>query len=135
MAGGRSVVRVLAVGAGVVLGAVTAFAGLLVHRQALRIGGQTLPWGLALALAASYALLRAASLSGGVPAAAGVAVGWVGVMLDLQRTRPEGDFLIAADWLGYGFVLGGTAVVVVGVVQAVSESRRTPTDRADRADR
>ncbi len=104
-------------------GAVAALAGLIVHRQALRVGGTPLPWGLGLGLATEYALLRAAAAGRGIPAALGCGGGWALVVLALQRTRPEGDFLVAADWLGYGFVFGGMLTVAVGVGQAVARYR------------
>lgn len=101
-----------------VLGAVLGLASLLVHREALRGGGVALPWGLLLGLGTTYAVITALSTtSAGVRGSAGCGVGWFLLVLAAQRSRPEGDFLVAGDWLGTSFVLGGMAVVAMAVVR------------------
>jgi len=108
----------------VALGAAVCLAGLVVHRHSLRPLGVVLPWGLLLGLATSYAVIRAANVTPiAVRGSAGCALGWLVFMLLAYRSRPEGDFLVAGDWLGAGFVLGGMAVVVLAVVRSMAEVR------------
>lgn len=119
----RALVTVAFVVAGALLGATAGLATAVVHRQTLRVSSVTVPWGLLLGLATSYTLIRALSLTGAsVRGAAGCAVGWVVMVLVLHDSRPEGDFLVASDSLGYGFVLGGVVVVAF----AVARSQATP---------
>lgn len=107
------------------LGAVLGLASLLVHREALRVAGVPLPWGLLLGLATTYAVITAlAATPAGLRGSAGCGIGWFLLVLATQRSRPEGDFLVAGDWLGTSFVLGGMAVVAVAVVRAGTRASR-----------
>lgn len=98
------------------IGAVTALCGVAVHRHVWRDPPVDLPWGVLLALATAFSVVRAAALLAGVPGRAGAFLGWVIAMLVLQRSRPEGDFLLSGDALGYVFLLGGMATVGLAVV-------------------
>jgi hypothetical protein len=107
-------VRLLAHGglvvAAVLIGAIVAVLALGVHRD----GGSGRPWGLLLAVAGSAAasvLLSVVSDSRGV--VLGYGLGWGAVVLVALTGRPEGDYLVAADALGWGFVLAGCGAVVI----------------------
>jgi len=107
-----------------VAGASTALGGFVVHRHVERQLLVDLPWGLALALVTLFAVVRAAGEVSGVHGLAASAGGWVLIALLVQSPRPEGDFLLAGDALGYGFLLGGMAVLGVAVVTGVTAERR-----------
>ncbi len=118
---------VLVVSASLLLGVGVGFAGLLAHRHAVRSDGVALPWGLVLSLATVYAVITALAVTpGGVRSAAGCGAGWLLFVLVAQRTRPEGDYLVAGDGLGIGFVLGGMVVVAAAVVRCVARASRAP---------
>lgn len=90
-----------------VLGAVVGIAGALVQSG-------WFPGGLLLALAGEAGLClggaRAAGSRGGAVAPAG---GWMIAVILLTATRPEGDFVFAAEGGSYLFLLGGMAVAVI----------------------
>jgi hypothetical protein len=91
------------------LGAAVATAALAVHRDLP-------PWGLLLALGATYAtawwLLRSTRPVGGAMYVAG----WLAVLAVALLGRPEGDYVIANDVRGWTMILGGLGLVVLGVV-------------------
>ncbi len=107
--------RQLGVGLGsAVLGAGVAGSALLVHRVGV-------PWGLLLAVATSaLGGLALAAVGAGRAGVLGYAVGWCGVVLLILAGRPEGDYLVGGDVLGWGFLLlacGGVfAATVLGIV-------------------
>ena len=108
-----------------VLGAAVAGLALLVHRSGV-------PWGLLLAVAASGAggLALVAVRRDGV---LGYAVGWFGAALLVLAGRPEGDYLVGGDLLGWGFLLLGCgAVLGVTVVGIVRTGRSTLDGRGGR---
>lgn len=94
------------------------------HRHVWRDLPVDVPWGTLLALASAFTVVRAAGLLAGVQGVVGVAVGWVVMVLVLQPARPEGDFLLAGDALGYGFLLGGLATVAAAVVTGIAAQSR-----------
>ncbi|MGH3359777.1 MAG: DUF6113 family protein [Nocardioidaceae bacterium] len=99
-----------------VVGAVLCVASLAAHRHLWTPAGIDLPWGLVLSLGATYLGVRAAGLlDGAAVGALCCAIGWVGVLLYLFGGRTEGDYLIAADWLGYSMLGGGLAAAAAGV--------------------
>ena len=105
-------------------GAVVCFAALVAHRHLWSPAGIELPWGLALSLAATYLVIRAgALLDGGPGGAICAALGWVVVFLYLFNGRPEGDYVFASDWLGYGMLLGGLVAAGAGVIVSISGPR------------
>lgn len=98
------------------VGAWVGVMGLVVHRHVWSAGGVTWPWGLALTLLTTGALVHWA---GGRMRLGGAwfAVGWSGV-LTLEQVAGSGSSLVAADWLGWTFLLGGVGVLAAVVVQA-----------------
>lgn len=102
-----------------VLGAAAAVLGLFAHRLMSPLGGVDLPWGLALSLLCAFTLVCAAGAVAGASAAACAAGGWVLCMLLALNGRPEGDYLLAADGAGQGYLWGGLATVAVGFVVAL----------------
>ena len=127
MSVGRRAVSVIAPLAAGVLGFGVALLGLLVHRDATRLASIGVPWGVALSLLTSFAVVCAAGALSGAPAAACAAAGWVGCLLFALQGRPEGDYLLAADAVGQGFVWGGLATVGVGF--AVGLRLQPPLER------
>ena len=118
--------RAVLVAAGaVLLGAVTGVAvgvlAVLVHR----VDTVGLPWGMVLAVLASPASslgLRAAGAGRRALLAYGGA--WFVAVLGLLSGRPEGDYLVAGDAVGWGFlVLAAGAVMVVTVLGVVAAPR------------
>lgn len=91
-------------------GLVTELMAAVVSRAAWRPDGLTVPWGLALAVAGSVAIVvlaRAVSRGHGFVAAGG----WVVGLAYLLAPRPQ--FVIAGDALGWGFIGLATGAVVV----------------------
>ena len=118
------VATTLALPACAALGAVVCLAGIIVHRYAVLPSGLVLPWGLVLGLATPYAVIRAVNVTPvALRGSVGFGVGWLLFMLVAHRSRPEGDFLIAGDWIGTVFVLGGMAVVALAVIRSITEAR------------
>jgi hypothetical protein len=116
--------------AAVLIGAVVGVLALGVHRD----GGSGRPWGLLLAVAGSAAasvVLSAVSESRG--AVLGYGLGWGAVVLVALAGRPEGDYLVAADALGWGFVIAGCGAVVivtaVGLLRPRAEPDLSASDR------
>jgi hypothetical protein len=105
----RLAAGLLWIATGVVVGLLT----VLVHGQW---------WGLALGLATTLAVTRA--LRRGWPRGL-FALGWVALVGAVLPTRPEGDFLIAANpqgvvLLGAGFALIVAVLVTVGTPRAAA---------------
>ncbi|MFF7792360.1 DUF6113 family protein [Streptomyces sp. NPDC007991] len=89
------------------LGAVIGAAGALVQPA-------WFPGGLLLALAGEAGLvLGAARITRGRAGGVAAAAGWLLSVVLLTASRPEGDFLFAADGGSYLFLLGGIAVAVI----------------------
>ncbi|MEU9356023.1 DUF6113 family protein [Streptomyces griseoloalbus] len=89
------------------LGALAGVAGALVQPA-------WFPGGLLLALAGEAGLvLGAARLMRSRAGGGAVAGGWMLVVILLTASRPEGDFLFAADGGSYLFLLGGIGVAVI----------------------
>lgn len=105
-------------------GALVCVASLVAYRHLWRVGEVPLPWGLLLAVVATYFGVRAAALLDGTAAGAlWCAVGWVVVLFYLFNGRTEGDYLLAADWLGYAMILGGLLAAGAGVLVSMGGPR------------
>ena len=115
------VVMVALTAAIAVVSAGVAVLATLVSRLAWRPGAVALPWGLVLSIAASAGavlLARALARQHGFAAAAGWIVG-AGLVLG---GRPEGDYLLAQDWLGITFLV----VAPVVVIGSAASAEQTP---------
>ena len=99
----------------VVLGGYVGVVGAVVHRHSWRSLGVEWPWGLLLAIVATYAVVLAADRVMQV-GGAWFGLGW-GIVLLAQQFSPGGSFLIARDWLGLSFTIGCLGAIVVGVVR------------------
>ncbi len=111
-----------------VLGAAASVLGLFAHRVDSPLGGVELPWGLALSLLCVFTLVCAAGALTGASSAACAAGGWVLCLLLALNGRPEGDYLLAADRIGQGYLWGGLATVAVAFVVALR--LEPPADRS-----
>lgn len=106
-----------------VLGLVVGLHGAVVHRLGSTAAGVEIPWGLLLALATTGLVAWAASAW--VPVgAAWFGLGWT-LALVAQQSLGSGSYLVAGDGLGWTFMAGGLAVVVV--VAARLSPRARPT--------
>lgn len=97
------------------LGAVVAVLALAVHRDATRLFDLLVPWGLVLAVLGSVLpSLAITGLGTGRTPVGAYGGGWCLVVLVLLGGREEGDYLVAADGRGWGFlVIASLGVVVV----------------------
>ncbi|HLL07148.1 MAG TPA: DUF6113 family protein [Nocardioidaceae bacterium] len=121
-----AVARGLGLLAAVVVGSVLALVAVALHRMVWRSEAISLPWGLALGVAASVLCgLAAGLLLGRRAGTLALAAGWVLTVYWLLRGRPEGDYLVAGDALGWGFLATGVAAMAV-LVGASLTSRRPP---------
>ena len=113
--------------ASVVLGAVSCLAGAVVHREAVFAGGYAvLPYGLVLAVATTWSVGKAMRDVFGAAGGLSVVVGWLAALSWLLLGRPEGDFVVANDFLGWGLLAGG--VIVLGWLVASSVARTGDRD-------
>ncbi|MFD4420817.1 hypothetical protein ACFWN7_04835 [Agromyces sp. NPDC058484] len=86
------------------------------HRNELRIGDVVIPWGLVAALIGVLALLVGLRLvAGGRLAAAGAAIGVVGVVALLTLPGLGGSVLVAGDVTGTVWAVGPALIAVLVV--------------------
>ncbi|MDH6135059.1 hypothetical protein P3T37_004469 [Kitasatospora sp. MAA4] len=79
------------------------------------------PWGLLIALAANLALFYGGLRLTGTKLGAGVPlIGWFLMLLILMAPRPEGDFVLAAGFDSYAYLLIGA---LTGVICATLPTR------------
>lgn len=97
------------------LGLYVCVLGAVVHRHVWVVGGIEWPWGAVLATAATYVVALAAGLVVRL-GAAWFALGWAVGLLALQWS-PGGSYLVATDWLGWGFTVSSLGVVVLAVLK------------------
>ena len=110
---------------GMVYGAVATIG----HRNEIRIGDFTIPWGLAAALVGVLALLLGLRLiAGGRLTAAGAAVGIVGTVALLTLPGRGGSVLVAGDVVGTVWAVA-PALIAVLVVAWPSLPVRRPAAR------
>lgn len=111
------VMRAAGLVAAAAVGSALAVLASVLHRMVWRSSSLTLPWGLALGVAASVlGGIAAGVLLGRRAGTLTLATGWVLTLYWLLRGRPEGDYLVAADPLGWGFLAAsvGAMAVLVG---------------------
>ena len=97
------------------VGAATAVATVAVHQ---------LVWGFALALAAVAVAVSA--LPPGWWSRLAFVTGWVVMVGWLTVPRTEGDYLISQDWQGYGVLVFGMVLLVVGLATLPRPARPAP---------
>jgi hypothetical protein len=115
---------VLGLVATAVLGAALALLAADLHRMVWRSAELTLPWGIVLGVTASVACAVAAGvLLGRRAGTLALAAGWLVTLFLLLRGRPEGDYVVASDALGWGFLVAGVATMAV-LVGATLAARR-----------
>lgn len=92
-----------------VVGLSVCLAAVLAHRSSP-------PWGLVLVLVTSFAV-PGRLLASRFPRTAGTyAVGWLAALVHVLRGRPEGDYLLSSDALGYTLLATGLVMFAVGLV-------------------
>lgn len=93
------------------VGAAVGCGSVVVHR----IDVLQLPAGLLLALCTSFALAFALRTSDVPQLATSYALGWLVLFGTVLAGRPEGDYAIASDPVGYTLIVAAFAMVVVAV--------------------
>ncbi len=99
----------------VLLGGFVGLAGAVVHRHQSELLGVVWPWGLMLALMAAAAVAMAAGNLHRL-GEAWFTIGW-GLVLLIQPWSPGGSYLVADDWLGWSFSIGGMGALGLVVVR------------------
>ncbi|AIS00346.1 DUF6113 family protein [Streptomyces glaucescens] len=116
-------------------GRIAAFLGLfllgaLVGGAGALVQAAWFPGGLLLALAGAAGLfLGGARATGGRGGAIAPATGWMIAVVLLTASRPEGDFVFAADIGSYLFLLGGMAVAVICATLGLARQPGSPAVR------
>ena len=114
------------------LGAAVAVMALLTHRDAVRVADVLVPWGLALAtLGSVLPSLALRSLGVGKLAIGAYGAGWCLVVLVLLEGRGEGDYLIAGDVRGWGFLVVASLAVVAVTLAGLGGRAPGRDDTAD----
>lgn len=111
-AGSATALSVVTGSAVATLSSLVAICAGLVSRGAWRTGALTVPWGLALGVAGSVAVVVIARAFAGRGVGFAAAAGWVGGVAAVLVWHPGGDYLFANDILGVGFLLGATGAVL-----------------------
>ena len=111
-----------------VIGAVYGAVATVGHRQELRIGDVSLPWGLVAALIGVAALLVGIRLvAGGRSAAAAAAAGIVGMVALLTLPGPGGSVIVVGDVVGTIWSVGPALISVLVVAwPKLPSARRDP---------
>ena len=111
-----------------IVGAIYGAVATVGHRQALRIGDVSLPWGLVAALVGVAALLVGIRLvAGGRSAAAAAAVGIVGMVALLTLPGPGGSVIVVGDVVGTIWSIGPALISVLVVAwPKLPSARRDP---------
>ena len=103
-----------------VLGAVMGVVAVVLHRDAVRVLDLLLPWGLVAATLASVLPSLGLTLAGAGRWPVGAyGAGWCLVVMGLLGGRREGDYLVAADFRGWGFLVVASLAVVVVTMRGV----------------
>ena len=118
--------RTAALAVGAALGAVLAVLAVAVHRTGWRVGGVLVPWGLAIAVSTPVVCgVAAGMLIGKRAGRVAFGAGWLLVIVVAMLGRPEGDVVIAPDWLGWAFLVLGVGPVAVLVGAALGSPSRS----------
>ena len=96
--------------------------GLLVALGAVAVHRLFFPWGLLLAVAATWAVPWRLLLSRSPRTAASYVVGWLALFALVVAGRPEGDYVLAGDLPGYTLMAAGFVLIVVGIVSIAGRS-------------
>jgi hypothetical protein len=114
----------------VCVSALVAICAGLVSRFAWRPGPLMVPWGLLLGLASALAVVVLARQFGRAHGFLAVG-GWIIGLAAILLGRPEGDFVIASDLLGWAFLLAPIAVLVAAATWGGAPDRgRRPLPEA-----
>lgn len=100
----------------VLLGLWAGLLGSLVHRTRFEVADVDWPVGLVLSLCTVALVAAACGLAVRV-GAAWFGLGWTLVLL-LQQLQPSGSYLVAADALGWTWMIGGLGVCAAAVLLA-----------------
>lgn len=100
----------------VLLGVAVGVLGSVVHRMTVDLGGYPWPGGLVLSLVTVVLVAVACGQLVRV-GAAWFGLGWTLVLL-LQQLQPSGSYLVAADVLGWSWMIGGLGVSAAVVLLA-----------------
>ncbi|RYY45321.1 MAG: hypothetical protein EON53_10870 [Actinomycetales bacterium] len=100
----------------VLLGVWVGVLGSLVHRTTVEVMGADRPGGLVLSLV-TVALVAVACGFAVRVGAAWFGLGWTLVLL-LQQLQPSGSYLVAADAIGWTWMIGGLGVCAAAVLLA-----------------
>jgi len=106
----RSVGGLLTAAGLALAGFVTAPVAALVSRMYWRPGGVTMPYGLVISAAGSFAVVVLAGVASRAHAFV-AAVGWLVGLALVVRNTPGGGFLVAGDGLGWAFLVVDTVSV------------------------
>lgn len=109
---------------GVLVGAALALLGAVVGVAAVWTHARW--WGLALGVAASLATELALDRGARRLLFAG---GWLAASAFFLLSRPEGDYVVASDTIGYTFLAAGLLVLTVAVATVPPRRRVTRTPR------
>jgi Family of unknown function (DUF6113) len=120
----RRASRIIALLMAFLLGAVVALAATAVHRVDSHLRGVVLPWGLVLGLVTSLVVGLAARYLLGQAGGVCLGAGWLSLFAWLTLGRPEGDFVIASDGLGWAMLILG--LVTMAVLFAITLRRPSP---------
>jgi hypothetical protein len=96
-----------------VVSVVVALCAGLVSREAWRPASGTIPWGLALSVVGSVALVVVTRAAAGRAYGFVSAAAWIAAIAATLVWHPGGDYLFANDALGISFLLVATAAVLV----------------------
>lgn len=97
----------------VLLGSWVALVGVFAHRLAVDVGSVTVPWGLLAGWLTTGLVVHACGQWRPV-GGAWFAIGWI-LLLMAERAVGGGSYLIAADALGWSFMVGGLLVMTADV--------------------
>jgi hypothetical protein len=112
----RTLGRVVALVALTAVGFVTGIVGSFIHPYAVHLLGVGVPVGLVLALVPAVATyLLAGWLLRNRLAVLAPGAGWLVPVLVFSAPRAAGDLVVAANAAGYVFLLGGSALIGLGV--------------------